>query len=276
MNTTEIMNLALGMAGLDMIPADSGIHVPSDNVKKVLIGIDMGTAELLLARELGYDLVIAHHPPGGTTRTHFEEVVKIQIQQMVDAGIPPHVAERAIHPRLEAVRLGAHVSNYDQVISAAKLLEMPFMNVHLPLDIVCRKRFSDTIQKGVASIDRPRVKDAIEAMKTLPELDIGLTDPIVFVGSSENLLGKWIVAMAGGTNGGAGVAKAYFDAGFSTVFYMHLGASDKKELSSYDRSGNLVATGHISSDSVGIAPFVHALREKGLEVTPMSGVFVPE
>ena len=96
------------------------------------------------------------------------------------------------------------------------------------------------------------------------------------MGSSENLLGKWIVAMAGGTNGGAGVAKAYFNAGYSTVFYMHLGAADKKELSSYDGAGNLVATGHISSDSVGIAPFVHALRERGLDVTPMSGVFVPE
>jgi len=262
MDTTEIMNIALRMAGLDRIPEDSGIHVAGDNIKKVLIGIDMGTAELLLARELGYDLVIAHHPPGGTTRIHFEEVVKLQIQQMIDAGIPPHVAERAIQPRLEAVRLNAHVSNYDQIISAAKLLEMPFLNVHLPLDLVCRKRFTDTIQKGTSSIDNPRVKDAIEAMKTLPELSMGLTEPLVYVGSSENLLGKWIVAMAGGTNGGVEVAKAYYNAGFSTVFYMHLGAADKKELASYNRAGNLVATGHIASDSVGIAPFVHALREK--------------
>lgn len=270
------MDLALGMAGLDRIPEDSGIHVPSDSVKKVLIGIDMGTAELLLARELGYDLVIAHHPPGGTTRIHFEEVVKLQIEQMVDAGIPPHVAEKAIQPRLELVRMGAHVSNYDQTISAAKLLNVAFMNVHLPLDVVCRRRFSETIQKGVARIEKPHVKDAIEAMKALPELKLGLTEPVVHVGSSENLLGRWIVAMAGGTNGGAGVAKAYFDAGYSTVFYMHLAERDKRELSSCSGAGNLIATGHMASDSVGVAPFVHALREKGIEVTPMSGVLVPD
>jgi hypothetical protein len=275
MNTKEIMDLALSMAGLDRIPEDSGIHVPSDSVKKVLIGIDMGTAELLLGRELGFDLVIAHHPPGGTTRTHFEEVVKLQVEQMVDAGIPSHIAERAIQPRLESVRMGAHVSNYDQTISAAKLLNMAFMNVHLPLDIVGRRRFSETIQKGVARMDKPHVRDAIEAMKTLPELKLGLTEPVVHVGSSENLLGRWIVAMAGGTNGGAGVAKAYFDAGYSTIFYMHLAERDKRELNSCSGTGNLVATGHIASDSVGVAPFVHALREKGIEVTPMSGVLVP-
>ncbi|MDF1541435.1 MAG: hypothetical protein P1Q69_21225, partial [Candidatus Thorarchaeota archaeon] len=140
----------------------------------------------------------------------------------------------------------------------------------------CRKRFTESIQKAVSNIEKPRVKDAIDAMKELPEMKLGMTEPLVYVGSAENLLGKWVVAMAGGTNGGAGVAKAYFSHGYSTVFYMHLGPADKKELSSYKAAGNLVASGHIASDSVGIAPFVHALRERGLEVTPMSGVFAPD
>ncbi|MFW9847983.1 MAG: Nif3-like dinuclear metal center hexameric protein [Candidatus Thorarchaeota archaeon] len=276
MNTEEIMQIALSMAGLDSIPGDTGIHVSGSDIKKVLIGIDMSTAELLLAEKLGYDLVIAHHPPGGTSRIHFEEVVKLQIQQMVEAGIPPHIAEKSIQPRLDAVKLSTHVSNYDQIISAAKLMKMPFMNVHLPLDIVCRRRFTEVIDKATANIENPKVCDAIDAMKLLPEMNLGLTEPLVYVGSNENLLGKWVVAMAGGTNGGAGVAKAYFHHGYSTVIYMHLAASDKKELQSAASSGNLIATGHIASDSVGIAPFVHALRERGLEVTPMSGVFVPE
>ncbi|MHA2425559.1 MAG: hypothetical protein ACXAEF_12280, partial [Candidatus Thorarchaeota archaeon] len=117
MNTEEIMQIALSMAGLESMPGDTGIHEPGEDIKKVLIGIDMGTAELLLAQKLGYDLVIAHHPPGGTSRIHFAEVVKLQIQQMVDAGIPPHLAEKAIQPRLDAVKLGIHVSNYDRIIS---------------------------------------------------------------------------------------------------------------------------------------------------------------
>ncbi|TFG13857.1 hypothetical protein EU537_05200 [Candidatus Thorarchaeota archaeon] len=275
MNTDEIMQIALDLAGLNEVPGDTAIHVPGKDIERVLIGIDMGTAELLLAKELGYDLVIAHHPPGGESRIHFEEVVKRQIDQMVEADIPPHIAEKALEPRLDLVRVGTHVGNYDRTPSAARLLEIPFMNIHLPLDIVCRNRFIDVIRNETDELEKPKVQDAIDAMETLPELQEGMTEPKVYVGSKDNLLGKWVVAMAGGTNGGAGVAKAYFTHGYSTVIYMHLGTSDKKELSQEELSGNLVATGHISSDSVGIAPFVKALEEKGLEVTPMSGVFIP-
>ncbi len=264
------------MANLDEIPGDSGIHYPGEDVHRVLIGIDMGTPELLLAKQLNYDLVIAHHPPGGTSRMNFDKVVLTQIDQMIEAGIPPHIAEKAIKPRVDSSRMNAHVSNYDHTISAARLLELPFMNIHLPLDLICRRRFVDAISQGTKSITNAQVKDALNAMKEIPELKLGMTEPIVYVGSSENLLGKWIVAMAGGTNGGAGVAKAYFDAGYSTVFYMHIGETDKKELEKYIKSGNLVASGHIASDSVGIAPFVKRLRTEGLEVTTMSGVFVPE
>ncbi len=276
MNTNRIMEIALEMAGLDEIPGDTAIHVAGEDIKRILIGVDMATAELMLAKQLGYDLVIAHHPPGGTARINFDKVVLTQIEQMVEAGIPPHLAEKAIGPRLEASRMGIHVSNYDRVTSAARLLEMPFMNIHLPLDIICRNRFIERIRTATENLDRPQVKDALLAIKEIPEIKLGMTEPVVYVGSAENLLGNWVVAMAGGTNGGAGVAKAYFNAGYSTVFYMHLGQADKKELVKDEISGNLVATGHISSDSVGIAPFVKRLRSEGLEVTTMSGVFVPE
>ncbi len=276
MNTDEILNLALEMAELEDVPGDTAIHVPGENLKRALFGIDMDTAELLLAKQLGYDLVIAHHPPGGRSRIHFEEVVPRQIHQMIEEGVPPHIAEKAIQPRLELVKVGSHVSNYDRVVSAARLLNMPFMNIHLPLDIICRRRFSDAITRVDKELECPKVTDAIDAMMELPEMQMGLTEPEVYVGSSDNLLGRWVVAMAGGTNGGADVAKAYFDYGVSTVIYMHLSSSDKQKLKEYSGAGNLVATGHMASDSVGIAPFVKALRKRGLEVTPMSGVFVPE
>jgi hypothetical protein len=276
MDTDSIMQIALEMAELDEIPGDSGIHNPGSDIERILIGIDMETAELLLARELGYDLVITHHPPGGTSRMNFDKVILTQIDQMIEAGIPHHIAEKAIKPRLESSRMRSHVSNYDRVISAAKLMDMPFMNIHLPLDLICRRRFETAIDRGTKDLEKATVQDSIDAMNELPEMKLGMTEPVVYVGKVDNLLGKWTVAMAGGTNGGAGVAKAYYDAGYSTVFYMHIGEVDKRELSSYPNAGNLVATGHMSSDSVGIAPFVKRLKKEGLEVTAMSGIFVPE
>jgi len=40
MNTADIMQLALEMAGMDSIPADSGTFRPWDSVKRILLGID--------------------------------------------------------------------------------------------------------------------------------------------------------------------------------------------------------------------------------------------
>ena len=64
MNTTELLQVALDLVGFDAIPEDSAIYVPGAEVRRVLFGLDIGTAELLLARQLGYDAVIAHHPVG--------------------------------------------------------------------------------------------------------------------------------------------------------------------------------------------------------------------
>src|SRR5436309_3011118 len=63
MTTEEIMSLALGMSGYLRIPEDSSIFVPGKGIRKVLFGLDVGTAELQLAKTMGADLVIAHHPP---------------------------------------------------------------------------------------------------------------------------------------------------------------------------------------------------------------------
>ena len=127
---------------------------------------------------------------------------------MTEAGISPHLAEKALKPRLDVTRANIHTSNYDRFVSAARLMEMPFMNIHLPLDIICRRRFIEAVEEGTKRVADPVVQHAIEAMNEIPEMKMGMTEPIVHVGSAHNLLGKWVVAMAGGTNGGAGVAKA--------------------------------------------------------------------
>ncbi|MBU3918423.1 Nif3-like dinuclear metal center hexameric protein, partial [Patescibacteria group bacterium] len=39
------------------------LHIAEDKeIKKILVGIDVDPAELLIAKQLGVDLVISHHP----------------------------------------------------------------------------------------------------------------------------------------------------------------------------------------------------------------------
>src|SRR3989442_13131110 len=64
MDTQDILDVALRLASQSEIPADTTINVPARNVRRALIGIDVETADLLMAKEKGYDAVIAHHPIG--------------------------------------------------------------------------------------------------------------------------------------------------------------------------------------------------------------------
>ncbi len=91
MNTQDIMRAALRQAHFKTIPADSGIHVKG-KIRKALVSIDVGTSELLLAKTLGCDGVISHHPAGGTARLEGYRVFERHLVQLTEAGVPRNVA----------------------------------------------------------------------------------------------------------------------------------------------------------------------------------------
>jgi len=62
MNTADILRLSLDLAGVDAVPADSGVYRPRDRVERILLGIDIAEEDLVLAKEKSFDLVVAHHP----------------------------------------------------------------------------------------------------------------------------------------------------------------------------------------------------------------------
>jgi len=143
------MELSLKLARLIEVPKDSTIYVRGDNIRKILFGIDAGVPELLLARQLGYDAVIAHHPQGGTASINFYQVFKRHIQQMTAAGIPMEEAERAVRKKLEELEVEMHAQNYGHAVDVAKLLKMPYMSIHTPLDEIGRKIMTEQINSRI-------------------------------------------------------------------------------------------------------------------------------
>ncbi|MEM3704095.1 MAG: hypothetical protein QXX79_06760 [Candidatus Bathyarchaeia archaeon] len=264
MNTEEIMELALELAELKEVPADSAIYVSGKGIKKVLFGIDAGTPELLLAKQLGCDAVIAHHPPGGTAAINFHEVFRRHIQQMVAAGIPRREAEKAVEKRIEELEVEGHMRNYAHTVDVAKILKMPYMNIHTPLDEVGRRIMDEKIKSRVK--ENSSVKDVVSALKELPEFKNALTDIKIRLGKPENPAGKVVVSHGAGTNGGYEIAKTYFKHGVGTVVYIHISPADLARLKA-ESVGNLIVTGHIASDSVGINPLIDELEENGIAET---------
>jgi len=263
-NTEDIMKLSLKLAGLKSIPEDSAIYVQGENIEKILFGIDAGVPELLLAKELGYDIVIAHHPPGGSAVLNFHKVFKRHIRQMVAAGVPEEEAEKVVRRKLNALKVEMHMRNYGHAVDVARLLKMAYMNIHTPLDEVGRKRMSNQIERKVGKDSV--VKDVVSALEELTEFRDALTKIEIRLGKPENPAGKVVVSHGAGTNGGYEIAKTYFKYGIGTVVYIHISPEDLEKLKA-DDVGNLVVTGHIASDSVGINPLIHELEKRDILVT---------
>ena len=89
------MAMANRLAGCVETPPDSQVYLDGD-VRRVFVGIDVDLGELLLARRLGADGVIAHHPIGSRARLGLSSVIEGHETQMRADGIPADVAHESL------------------------------------------------------------------------------------------------------------------------------------------------------------------------------------
>lgn len=273
MKLQDILEWSARLAGCDEVPADSQVYVESDRaVRRILFGVDIDVGELLYAREAGFDAVIAHHPMGGTARTDFARVVRRQVEQMVSEGVERAAAETAVESRLDVPHRMVHIANVNRLVDTARLIGVPVANIHLACDIIGRQMLIDRLQER--NRDGATVADAISWIDEFPEMEAGHTRPEAWVGDAGNPLGRYTVAMAGGTNGGHPVFREYFRVGVDTIFAMHIAEDDLARLRADElsRGRTLVITGHMSTDSIGINRVIAGLEEQGIEVTRTSGI----
>ncbi len=264
MTTEEIMQLALEMAGMDSIPADSGIFRSVETVKRILLGIDMDREDLLFAKEHGYDLVLAHHPLNWTT---FLDVMDRHETFMIDAGVPKAQAEQAcLENRAfwEAIADRGHAEQGVRDLCAlAEELDLGLMNVHLPCDELGRQ----ILQKEASELaPSGAVSALITRYASLPEIEAAKEGVRQVCGNPGAEIGRAVVIHAAGVNGGYPVANALFENGVDTVVYIHFFSEEQEERLRQEKKGNLILTGHYGSDSLGINPLVDDLERRGLEV----------
>jgi putative NIF3 family GTP cyclohydrolase 1 type 2 len=242
------------------MPADSAVHVKGRNIKKVLIAIDVGTAELMLAKHLGCDAVIAHHPIG-VASVNFYKVFERHVDFMVENGVPRKVARQAVGKLKERVETRNHADIYSQVVGAAKALGMPLVNIHQPCDEYMRQVILKAIKAGRTEY----VSDIVKAVGKIPEFSNAATKVQVRLGSEKNRAGHWALVVAAGTNGGYHIAKAYFQHGVSTVIYLHVDYGDLTKMREDRLEGNLVVMGHLAGDSIGLNGLAERLEGLGVE-----------
>ncbi|MFA5200515.1 MAG: NGG1p interacting factor NIF3 [Candidatus Omnitrophota bacterium] len=234
--------------------SDSSIlyGMPLAEINKIMVGIDIEVAELLLADRIrqkeGLDLVAAHHPEG-KSYVGLAEVMRLQVDLLTNMGVNKKTALRLLEDRMQEVSRRILPQNHTRPVDAARLLNIPFMNMHTPADNHVYS-YLDTVFKQ----KKPRlVKDIIEILNTIPEYQIASkfnTGPRVILGSLHKPVGRILLEMTGGTEGSKDVFGKLYKAGIRTLVSMHLSEEHLKKVR--EANLNVVIAGHISSDTLGL------------------------
>ena len=261
LDTNEILEISLDMVQWNSVPADTAVHVHGKNIKKIMLMIDVTTADLMLAKNLGCDAVVTHHPIG-VTAINFYKVIDRHIDYMKDNGIPENIAKKSVLDLKKRIELRNHTQIYSSVIDSAKILNMPLVNIHQPCDEYARRVISQKIQDENPNL----VSDLVTTLEDIPEFKNAATKIQVSYGQPNSNVGKWVAVIAAGTNGGFQIAKNYFENGISTVLYFHIDYNDLVKLIESNIQGNLIILGHLAGDSIGLNALANNLENEGIQV----------
>ncbi len=246
---------------------------PDQPVRKVLVGIDIESPELLLADRLnergaGIDLVLAHHPEG-RAYANFYEVMKMQADILNRFGVPINVAEEQLSSRIKEVERSLSPVNHTRPVDAARLLGISYCCIHTPAD----NQVSSHLQQLFDRTSPQRLKDILKLLKSIPEYqEAGRNNagPRILVGSEEQRAGKIFVKMTGGTSGSKETLEKLVQSGVGTLVAMHLPEDHRKEAEKHHL--HVVIAGHIASDTLGLNLLLDKLEASApLQIMECSG-----
>jgi len=232
-------------------------------IKNILIGIDMEGSEIILAdrlREKGkkVDLVLAHHPEGRAL-ANLTQVMEIHTDVLCNIGVSESVAESLVSERIAEVERRLMPVNHSRSVDFARILDIPFMNIHTPADN-CVNTYLDKLFKS----KKPYLlKDVVDMLLRLEEYDQAAkvnAGPKIIIGDKKSKAGKILVDMTGGTEGSKEVFSSFADKGISTIVCMHLSEEHFKK--SKEARVNVIIAGHIASDTLGLNLLLDEIEKK--------------
>jgi putative NIF3 family GTP cyclohydrolase 1 type 2 len=236
-----------------------------EEVRDVMVGIDIGVDELLLADKLmekgmNIDLVISHHP-SGRALANLHKVMPIQSDIWREKyGLSREVAEGIMKDRIQEVSRGLAPANHTRVMDAAKLLGIPFMCTHTVAD----NCVTSYLQKIFDQKKPKKLGNVVSMIKAIPEYKDAIkygAGPFILIGEENTDAGKIFVDMTGGTSGPSKLFARLQQAGVKTIVGMHCKEEGYKIAKS--EFINYVIAGHMASDNLGMNLMFDAIEKHG-------------
>jgi putative NIF3 family GTP cyclohydrolase 1 type 2 len=246
---------------------------PDLEVRGLITGVDMETAEVLLAdrlRERGepIDLILAHHPEGpGFAR--LDEVMHMQADLWAAQGVGIGAADNLISTRASEVRRRFSPYNHYRSVQAAELLGFACMSCHTPAD----NSVQTFVQHFIDDRRAETLDDLVKALRTIPEYEDAAHKgygPELVLGEGSHRPGRAIADMTGGTEGPIDALNRLSAAGVDTLVGMHYSEEHRKRAEELHM--NLIVAGHISSDTLGMNLVLDKIESRGVAVYCTSGI----
>jgi len=246
-----------------------------EDIKTVMVGIDIETDEVLLAdrlRERGMkiDALMLHHPEGRALGD-LGKVMALQTDMLALVGVPVNQSDGFLLPRMERVTRAVHADNLFSTERVAELLDFPAFNTHTPADnqvwrfmekVICQHEYDDLGEILNALLEIPEYK--AYAKKGVP--------PLIVNGSKGGRPGKVAATeFTGGTNGPEELLEAQAAAGVGTILSMHV--TEKTLEKAKEKHVNMIQCSHIASDTIGMNLLLDLLckEEKNLKTIDVAG-----
>lgn len=246
-----------------------------EEVTRLMVGIDIETAEILLAdrlRERGekIDAILNHHPEGRALMD-LDQVMSVQADVLACSGVPVNVSEGHLGPRMDRIRRSIHADNLFRTERAAELLGFPAFGCHTITDNLAYQ----FMEKNICKKQYDTLDDILEAILTIPEYwqyaKKG-NPPIIVNGRKDGRPGKIsATGFTGGTNGPEELMEAQARAGIGTVLFMHV--TEKELEKAKEHHINVIQCSHMASDTLGVNLLLDQLKkkEKRLRTLEVSG-----
>lgn len=267
--TERLLTLALELAGWDVAPADSVVGNAGKAINHIFVGLEVGAAELLIARQLGYHAVVACQPAGVSGAPW--ETYRRHAEFLTDLGMAQAKAEEAVTPHIERLQLEAAHEQSEHLVSIARLLDTPFVAIHSPLQEVGRQRIQSAADELTAQHPNASLGDLRDALLRLPEFAAAPQTIVPILGDWSAPVGRVFVAHGAYAPPDAHVAAAYLTR-VDTLLCADMTPDDADALRASGIHGNVLALGRSATESAGVASYVTHLRAQGLEVTPTAGI----
>jgi hypothetical protein len=267
--TDWLLGVALELVGWDEAPADCVVACPGTRLSHILIGSEIGPAELFMARQLGYHAAVSYDASG--TAGALGHDWQRECERLEAAGVPADDAQSVIASLAARDTLDALGHDHERAAALARLLEMPFVVLGSAFDELARRRVQEAANACLEAQPGASLSDLRTALLVLPELSTARTQPALALGAGDAPAGRVLALPGWIARAAPELARVYLRHGVDTVCCSEMSSAMALQLAEEGVRGNVLVLGHVATANLGMSPYAARLRTQGLEVTTLAG-----